>query len=81
MTGADSGRTSMRAEAEIELRREAAMPTETANSDLRFGLFEADDTVAALPLALLLQKIDALEALEDVAFNDEAGNALEAFVL
>jgi hypothetical protein len=32
-------------------------------------------------LAALLQEVDALEALEDVAFNDEAGDALETFVL
>ena len=57
------------------------MPTVDTDSDFRLGLLEADDAVAVLPLALLLQEIDALEALENVAFNDEAGNALETFVL
>jgi hypothetical protein len=32
-------------------------------------------------LAAFLQDIDPLEALEDVAFDDETGSALEAFVL
>jgi hypothetical protein len=39
------------------------------------------DAVAGLPLATLPQQVDALEALEDVAFDDETGDALEAFVL
>ncbi len=51
------------------------------NSDVRLGLLEANDAVAVLPLATLFQYINALEALEDVAFNDEAGDPLEAFVL
>jgi hypothetical protein len=32
-------------------------------------------------LAALLEELDALEALEDVAFDYEAVGALEAFVL
>jgi hypothetical protein len=45
------------------------------------GLAEPGDTVARLPLTALLQEVHTLEALEDVAFNDEAGLALETFVL
>ena len=37
--------------------------------------------IAGLPLAALFEEIDALETLQDVAFHDEAGDALEAFVL
>jgi hypothetical protein len=50
-------------------------------SGVGFGLAQALDAVADLPLAALLQEVDALEAFEDVAFDDEAGDALEAFVL
>jgi hypothetical protein len=49
--------------------------------DVGLGLAEALDAVAGLPLAALFQDVDALEALEDVAFDDEAGGALETFVL
>jgi hypothetical protein len=52
-----------------------------ANSDVGLGLAEALDAVARLPLAALLEQIDALKALQNVAFDDEAGDALEAFVL
>jgi hypothetical protein len=50
-------------------------------SDVGLGLAEAVDAVARLPLVALAQDFNALEALEDVAFDDEAGDALEAFVL
>jgi hypothetical protein len=51
------------------------------NSDIRLGLAETLDTVSRLPLATLLEQVDALEALQDVAFDDEAGRSLETFVL
>jgi hypothetical protein len=50
-------------------------------SDVGLGLAQTLHAVAGLPLAALLEEIDPLEALEDVAFNDEAGNALEALML
>jgi hypothetical protein len=45
------------------------------------GLAQAGDAVAFLPLTTLLEHGYALEALEDVALNDDAGGALETFVL
>jgi hypothetical protein len=50
-------------------------------SNVRLGLAQTGHAVAGLPLATLLEQIKTLEALEDVAFNDEAGDALETFVL
>ena len=50
-------------------------------SDVGLGLTETLDAIAGLPLATLLEDIHALKALQDVAFDDEAGGALEAFVL
>jgi hypothetical protein len=54
---------------------------EEGRSNVGLGLAQTLHAVASLPLAALLEQIDALEALEDVAFHDEAGDALEAFVL
>jgi hypothetical protein len=45
------------------------------------GLAEALHAVARLPLIALPKQVDALKALQDVAFDDEAGGALKAFVL
>ena len=45
------------------------------------GLFETDDAVAVGPLAALLKQLDTLEALEHVAFHDEATGTLERLVL
>jgi hypothetical protein len=50
-------------------------------SDVGLGLAQTHDAVARLPLTTLLEHIEALEALQDVAFDDEAGGALETFVL
>ena len=36
-------------------------------SELRLGLLETEATVAFLPLSALQEKVDALEALQDVA--------------
>jgi hypothetical protein len=40
--------------------------------DVGLGLAETLDAVAVLPLAALLEESDALEALEDIAFDDDA---------
>jgi len=52
-----------------------------ADSDVGLGFAETLDAVARFPLAAFLEDLDALEALQDVAFHDEAGDALETFVL
>ena len=39
------------------------------------------NAIARLPLAAFLEDIDALKPLQDIAFYDEAGDALEAFML
>jgi hypothetical protein len=54
---------------------------ESVNSDVGLGLAQTLHAIAGLPLAALLEDFDALEALEDIAFHDEAGDALETFVL
>ena len=51
------------------------------NSDVGLGLAQTLHAIAFLPLVALLQDLDALEALEDVTFDDEARGALETFVL
>jgi hypothetical protein len=45
------------------------------------GLWQADWGLAVLPLATLLEKLDALEALEDGTFATDGGVRLEAVVL
>jgi hypothetical protein len=50
-------------------------------SNVGLGLAQTLYAVACFPLAALSQQFDALETLEDIAFNYEAGRALEAFVL
>jgi hypothetical protein len=40
--------------------------------DVGFGLAETLDAVAFLPLAALLEQGNALEALQDIAFDDDA---------
>jgi hypothetical protein len=50
-------------------------------SDVGLGLAEALHAVTRLPLIALPKEIDALEALQYVAFDDEAGGALKAFML
>jgi len=42
---------------------------------------EADYAVAHFPGATLLEQLDALEALEDITFYDEAARTLETLVL
>jgi hypothetical protein len=53
----------------------------TRGSNVGLGLAQALDAVAGLPLAALFEQIDALEALQNVALNDETVGTLEAFVL
>jgi hypothetical protein len=62
-------------------RKTACSEKEWFGLDVGLGLAEALHAVTGFPLAALLEQIDAFEALQDVAFNDEAGGALEAFVL
>jgi hypothetical protein len=50
-------------------------------SNVGLGLAETLHAIAGLPLAAFLEQINPLEALEDVAFNDDAGGTLEALVL
>ena len=49
--------------------------------DVRLGLAESLHAVAGFPLATFFQNINALKALQNIAFDDETGGALEAFVL
>jgi hypothetical protein len=53
----------------------------TVESDVGLGLAEALHAIAGLPEAALLEQINALETLQDIAFYDETGDALKAFVL
>jgi len=50
-------------------------------SDVGLGFAKSRDAITGFPLAPLAKSLDALEALEDVAFDDEAVGALETFVL
>jgi hypothetical protein len=50
-------------------------------SDVGLGLAETLHAIAGLPEAALLEQINALETLQDIAFYDETGDALKAFVL
>jgi len=52
-----------------------------SGSDVGLGLAQALHAVAGLPLVALAEDLNALEALQDVAFDDEAGGPLETFVL
>ena len=51
------------------------------NLDVRSRLAETDHTVAFFPDAALLEQLNALEALKDVTFYDEAAGTLETLVL
>ena len=51
------------------------------DSDVGLGLAQTLHAVAGLPLTALFENVDALEALQNVTFDDEAGDALEAFML
>ena len=83
-------RSIMRAE-EVRLRRDGkkkgrqrklpAGKGRRLNSDVGLGLAETLHAIAGLPEAALLKQVDPLETLQDVAFDDETGDALKAFVL
>jgi hypothetical protein len=51
------------------------------SSDVGLGLAETLDAIARFPLTALFQQVDTLEALEDVAFDDDSGGTLKTFVL
>jgi hypothetical protein len=51
------------------------------SSDVRLGLAETLHAIARLPQAALPKQVDTLEAFQNVAFDDETGGALQAFVL
>ncbi len=46
-----------------------------------FGLWKSNGGLAVFPFATLLEKLDALEALEDGTFAADGGAGLEAVVL
>jgi hypothetical protein len=50
-------------------------------SNLRLGFPETDDALALLPLAAFLEQLDALEALEHIAFHGDAFGGLQTAVL
>jgi len=50
-------------------------------SDVGLRLLEPENPVSGLPQAALFQKIHTLEALEDIAFHNDAGCSLETLVL
>jgi hypothetical protein len=62
-------------------RKLPARKKKKQSSDVGLRLAEAHHAIAFLPLAAFLEDLNAFEALEDVAFNDEAVGALEALVL
>jgi hypothetical protein len=62
-------------------RSTACLSKTGRESDVRLRLAQTLDAIAGLPLAAFLEQINALEAFEDVAFDDESGDSLEAFVL
>ena len=72
----------MRRRAKKKAGSENCLPKKTRKgSDVGLGLAEALHAVTRFPLVALAEKLDAFEALQDVAFDDETGGALEAFVL
>jgi hypothetical protein len=51
------------------------------NLNVGLGLAQTLDAIAFLPLAALLEQGHALEALENIAFNDETAAGFETVVL
>jgi hypothetical protein len=49
--------------------------------DVGLGFAETENAITRFPLAALLEEIDALEALQDVALDHDAAGTLETFVL
>jgi hypothetical protein len=50
-------------------------------SNLGLGLAETSDAIARFPLTALFEQVDAFEALQNVALNNEARGTLKTFVL
>lgn len=55
--------------------------TPDTSSSIGLGLAEAGDAVAALPLAALLEKFDALKAFEDIALAAQQGRCAQTAML
>jgi hypothetical protein len=55
--------------------------SEAHSSNVGLGLAQALDAIAGFPLAALSEQVDALEALQDVALDDDTAGTLETFVL
>ncbi len=54
---------------------------EIALLDFGLGLTQTGNTIALFPLTALLEYGYAFKTLENVTFDDDAGGALETFVL
>jgi hypothetical protein len=54
---------------------------EAHGSNVGLGLAQALDAVAGFPLAAFSEQVNALEALQDVALDDDTAGTLETFVL
>src|SRR5688572_11903754 len=50
-------------------------------SDVGLGLAQTLHAIASLPEPTFPEQVDALEAFQDVTFDDETRGALQAFVL
>jgi hypothetical protein len=65
----------------LPLKNERADCVPCGRSNVGLRLAQALHAIAGLPLAAFLEEIDAFEALQDVALNDDAAGALETLVL
>mgnify|MGYP000877044701 CR=1 FL=1 len=63
--------------------RQSKLPAgkEERRSNVGLGLAQPHHAITGLPLAALAEELEALEALEDVAFDNDAGGALQAAML
>ena len=50
-------------------------------SNVGLGLAQTLHAIACFPLAALFEQINALEALQDIALDNDTAGSLEAFVL
>jgi hypothetical protein len=82
MSGGQFGRR-IQAQKRQAVRNTACLRLERVNNglDVGLGLAQALDAVARFPLAALFEEIDALETLQDVAFDDDAAGTLETLML
>ena len=53
----------------------------TDGLDVGLGFAQTLNPVTGFPLTAFLEQVDTFEAFQNVAFHDETGGALEAFVL